>query len=73
MADHPRITDPALRSRHIHQLYGMLADLVALRSTTEWLALLAGADIPHAPVQSLEAILGDPHLRATGVFPEHVQ
>lgn len=69
MADDPRATDPALRSRHIHQLYGMLADLVARRSTAEWLALLAEADIPHAPVQPLEALLADPHLQQTGMFP----
>lgn len=71
MAEDPRTTDPALRSRHIHQLYGMLADLVAQRSTAEWLALLADADIPHSPVLGLQDLPADPHLQQTGMFTPH--
>jgi crotonobetainyl-CoA:carnitine CoA-transferase CaiB-like acyl-CoA transferase len=38
------------------------------RGTAEWLAALEAADIPCAPVQSLEEVLRDPHLADTGFF-----
>ena len=49
-------------------LYRDLADIVALRSTEDWLALLANADIPHSRVNPPEALFDDPHLAATGFF-----
>lgn len=67
VADDPRYMEPAQRSRNIHALYGMLADLVAQRSTAQWLALLADADIPHAQVLSLDAVMDDPHLHDAGM------
>jgi formyl-CoA transferase len=39
------------------------------RSTAEWTELLDKADIPTLPMHSLESILTDPHLAATGFFP----
>lgn len=68
MAADPRVTDPALRSRKIDELYGLLADIVAERTTAEWVELLQAADLPMTPVLSPEDLLDDKHLQALGFF-----
>lgn len=67
LASDPRYATPAARSANIDALYAALADIVSGRSTAEWLALLADADIPHSEVPTFESVLDDPHLRATGM------
>jgi crotonobetainyl-CoA:carnitine CoA-transferase CaiB-like acyl-CoA transferase len=68
LAADARYVDAAARARHFDELYQDLADIVALRGTQDWLALLADADIPHSPVNTPEALFEDPHLKATGFF-----
>ena len=68
MAADPRVTDPALRSRKIDELYGLLAEIVAERPTAEWVELLRAADLPMTPVLSPEDLLDDEHLSALGFF-----
>lgn len=68
MAADPRVTDPALRSQNINELYSLLAQIVAERTTAEWVELLGAADLPVTPVLSLEDLLNDEHLRAIGFF-----
>jgi crotonobetainyl-CoA:carnitine CoA-transferase CaiB-like acyl-CoA transferase len=66
----PRFVDPVKRSENINTLYGILADLVAKRTTAELSELLKNADIPMAPILSPDDLLEDPHLRAIGFFRE---
>ena len=66
LAADARYVDAAARARHFDELYQDLADIVALRGTQEWLALLAEADIPHSPVNTPEALFDDPHLNQSG-------
>ena len=66
----PRFNDPVKRSENINTLYGILADLVAKRTTAEWTELLKSADIPMAPILSPDDLLQDPHLNAIGFFQE---
>lgn len=66
-----RFMDPAQRANNIGSMYELLATIVARRSTQDWMQLLASADIPMAPVASLEDLLEDPHLKATGFFETH--
>ncbi|MBO0857024.1 MAG: CoA transferase, partial [Chloracidobacterium sp.] len=68
MAADPRVTDPSTRSRQISELYGLLAVIIAERTTGEWAELLRAADLPMAPVLSPEDLLDDEHLRAVGFF-----
>jgi len=72
MAADPRVIDPALRSRKIHELYGLLVEIVAERTTAEWVELLRAADIPMTPVLSPEDLLDDEHLGAIGFFRREV-
>jgi crotonobetainyl-CoA:carnitine CoA-transferase CaiB-like acyl-CoA transferase len=65
-----RVIEPSRRSEVIGEIYAIVAELVARRSTQDWLALLESADIPFAPVQSPEDLLADPHLSAVKFFQD---
>jgi len=71
LATDPRYLDPAARSANIDELYATLADIVSRKTTAQWLALLADADIPHSEVPDFESVMDDPHLRATGMVFEY--
>jgi crotonobetainyl-CoA:carnitine CoA-transferase CaiB-like acyl-CoA transferase len=67
-----RFRDHASRIRHIREIYAEVAEIFATRTTAEWMALLEDADIPYTPLRTVEGILDDPHLAATGFF-SHVE
>ena len=68
LMEDPRYVDAQARAGHFNALYSDLAEIVASRTTQEWLALLADADIPHSKVMGMYDLLEDPHLQATGFF-----
>jgi crotonobetainyl-CoA:carnitine CoA-transferase CaiB-like acyl-CoA transferase len=47
-----------------------VAEIVATRTSAEWLAALSAADIPVVPLEDVADLLDDEHLRATGFFSE---
>ena len=66
----PRFANIGSRTRHIGELNAIVADVMRTRSTEEWLALLPDNDIPTMRLHTLETLMQDPHLRATGFFKE---
>lgn len=64
----PRFKDGETRTRHIHELYGLLAETLRTRTTEEWKVLLEPLGIPVFPVHTFESLLSDPHLRDIGFF-----
>jgi len=62
----PRFSSQNRRLEHIDHVYGFLADVLRTRGTQEWLSLFEQADIPAARMLSLDEILEDEHVRATG-------
>lgn len=70
LADDARFIDLSARTDNIDTLYGLLAETLLTRTSAEWLAFADAAEIPTAPVLSLEEILGDAHLAETGFFAE---
>lgn len=56
------------RLKHIDEVYGYLAGVLATRTTAEWMAAFTKADIPAAIMNSLDDVLGDEHLNAIGYF-----
>jgi crotonobetainyl-CoA:carnitine CoA-transferase CaiB-like acyl-CoA transferase len=64
----PRFATQANRARHISEIYAYLAELFVKRSTGDWLRLLEKADIPVSRMNTIEDLLDDPHLRASGFF-----
>ena len=67
MAD-SRFSTQANRAKHIGEIYDFLAGLMRERTTAEWMALLEAADIPVSPLNSVEDVVSDPHLAASGFF-----
>ena len=63
-----KVIDPALRSQHINELYGKIAELAVTKTTSEWLEALREKDIPCSTVSSLEDLLTDEHLLASGMY-----
>ena len=68
LADDPRFTTMAERTRHIGALYEALGALVVQQPTEHWLALCERIDIPAARVNALADLPQDEHLQATGFF-----
>jgi crotonobetainyl-CoA:carnitine CoA-transferase CaiB-like acyl-CoA transferase len=69
LADDPRLADAQTRSRHVAELYALIADCVRDRPTAYWLDKLRAADIPSGPVNALADLPQDEHLAAVGFFP----
>ena len=68
----PRLSDHGTRARHYNEIYGMVADILRTQTTAEWIALFERCDIPCAPMNDLDALIGDPHLNAVGFFQTHM-
>jgi crotonobetainyl-CoA:carnitine CoA-transferase CaiB-like acyl-CoA transferase len=66
----PRFCNLQERTKHIGELYAMVAERMLGRTSAEWLLLLTKADIPAAPMHTPESLLDDPHLKAVCFF-EH--
>ena len=58
------------RLKHVEEYYALLGEIAATRTNAEWSALLADSSIPHGPVNTLEDLLDDEQLKATGFWKE---
>jgi len=56
------------RARQIDNVYALLAETFAQRTTQEWLDLLRSLDIPAAPLRTLDELFDNPHLNAADFF-----
>ncbi len=63
-----RFSTQVMRLQNIDIVTGFVKDVIATRTTEEWLRILREADIPVGPMNSLEDILADPHLAEIGFF-----
>jgi len=64
----PRYRTLTNRTQCINEIYGLAAEIFRTRTTAEWIGLLTAADIPVAPLHTLESLLQDPHLLATDFY-----
>jgi crotonobetainyl-CoA:carnitine CoA-transferase CaiB-like acyl-CoA transferase len=70
LASDPRFTSHNARSQNYETLYGLLGELISQRPSAYWLEKLRAASIPIAPVNMLDDVAGDPHIRAVGLFEQ---
>ena len=56
LADDPRLVDAPTRSRHVAELYALVAECVRGDTTAHWLERLGSADIPCGPVNLLAGL-----------------
>ncbi len=64
----PRFATLGSRLRHIELLYEEVGKIAPTRTNDEWLAELDRHNIPGMIVNTLESLLRDPHLEATGFW-----
>jgi len=69
LAAAPRYASLQQRSQNIGALYAQLNEIFPLKTTAEWLRLLAEADIPAAPLHTPQTLVDDEHVRAVNFFP----
>jgi crotonobetainyl-CoA:carnitine CoA-transferase CaiB-like acyl-CoA transferase len=68
LIDDPRFRTLADRVRNIDETYSKTGEIMATRSTREWLDLFDRSGVPTIVVNSLEDLAVDPHLQATGFW-----
>ena len=66
----PRFFSLATRLDNIEVVYSTLAEICATRTNAEWVDLLKDANVPHGPVNTLEDLLVEEQLLATGFWKE---
>jgi crotonobetainyl-CoA:carnitine CoA-transferase CaiB-like acyl-CoA transferase len=71
-AQSPLFSSQRKRSRRIREVYAWVAGVMPTRTSEQWKALLDEADIPYQDVNSIEDLLNDPHLNATGFISEEI-
>jgi crotonobetainyl-CoA:carnitine CoA-transferase CaiB-like acyl-CoA transferase len=64
----PRFADYSTRAKHTKELYGLIEQAAATKTTQEWLDILKPLSIPVVKTNTLDDIDDDPHLRAVGFF-----
>ena len=66
----PRFATNPSRVIHREELIPLILAVLKLRSTEEWKARFTAADVPHAPVQSLDQVFASPQVAARGMLRE---
>jgi crotonobetainyl-CoA:carnitine CoA-transferase CaiB-like acyl-CoA transferase len=66
----PGLTDMMSRRENADRLYRHMASCLSEKTTAEWLAIFAENNIPAGPINSLDDLLENAQLRASGLFKE---
>jgi crotonobetainyl-CoA:carnitine CoA-transferase CaiB-like acyl-CoA transferase len=70
LADDPQLQSIRGRTQRIDELYRLVEQELAKRTTAEWLEVLRSNAIPSMPVNSIEDLFDDEHLRTIGFFED---
>ena len=68
IAQDPRFSDYSARFQHVRELYALVEEVTATRTTDEWLAMLKPLQIPVVKMNRLDELQDDPHLVAVDFF-----
>jgi crotonobetainyl-CoA:carnitine CoA-transferase CaiB-like acyl-CoA transferase len=69
-SEDPRFVSNPARVAHRDTLVPLVADVIAARTTAEWLDALAAAGVPAAPINDLAQVFADPQVVARGLRVE---
>ena len=64
----PMFASMTSRTENIQTVLGKLGDVIATRTTEDWMDAFRTAEIPAMPILSTSDLLDDPHLAATGFW-----
>ncbi|MFN3671293.1 MAG: CaiB/BaiF CoA transferase family protein [Bosea sp. (in: a-proteobacteria)] len=73
LAADARLSDMAARTRHSDELFALIAAVTREQATEHWLKLLRAAGLTVVAMRTLDELLDDPHLNATGFFQHHAE
>jgi crotonobetainyl-CoA:carnitine CoA-transferase CaiB-like acyl-CoA transferase len=73
LKDDPRFRDVAARLRHVKDYFALRAEAMLERATGEWVEILRRHDVPAMPYHTLESLLDDPQLRASGTLTKEAE
>lgn len=68
LAEDPRFSTMSARLANIDTVYALLAEVVATRTTQQWLDDLDAVNVPAIAVASADDLIDDPHLNAVGFW-----
>ncbi len=68
LSEDPRFINMATRLKNINESYAETGKIIATRTRQEWLDLLGDTNVPMMVVNSLDDLVHDPHLEATGFW-----
>lgn len=68
LAEDQRFKTYQARTENIKALYALVEDITRLKTTAEWLGLLRQYNIPAMPVNRLDQVMDDEHLKAVKMF-----
>ena len=73
LKDDPRFSTPIRRTENAAAYFTIQVEALATKTTDEWIALFAAADVPAARYNSIDDLLDDPHLGDVGfwTFDDH--
>jgi crotonobetainyl-CoA:carnitine CoA-transferase CaiB-like acyl-CoA transferase len=66
LADDPRFKTMAARTEHVGELYAEVEAVAATKTTDDWMRILHEAGIPAMRFHTMDAVVHDEHLRASG-------
>ncbi|MBX9925429.1 MAG: malonyl-CoA decarboxylase family protein, partial [Hyphomicrobiaceae bacterium] len=64
----PRYKTNALRTTNWQPLFTTIEDALAAKTVVEWLKLLEAAGVPAGPINSVDKVVGDPHVAARNMI-----
>ena len=70
LADDERFRSNEARVRNREALGSLLEELTRRKTVDEWVALLERANVPGGPINTLDRVFADPHVRARGAKVE---
>ncbi|MHC8320466.1 CaiB/BaiF CoA transferase family protein [Pseudomonas sp. GB2N2] len=72
LLEDPRFCRMSERMLNINELYGILGEAIATKTSADWEKIFAEADVPHGQVRELNDLMKDEYLKETGFF-QHVE
>jgi formyl-CoA transferase len=68
LAESPTVLDTQKRSHAVEMLYGVIAGATPAKTREQWFAELKALEIPCMPVNAIDELFDNEHLRAVGTF-----
>ncbi len=70
--DDPRFSSYQARTQNVGDLYAIIEEVAATKTTQDWLDILDKANIPAMRFNEMLDVLDEPHLKSVGFFEERI-